>query len=397
MTSKQNSNFETFTDKWNYLQRVTIIFLGVSFFFFFMILIPYFSLKVDGYHLFKMDKLIHSIIAYTDFILQKYNNSIKQTYTQPIQDKANDRLMFYNNLTSKSADNEKLRAITSPECLSSQLRTPPWLTCNLNAFDQKHQNTPSQNNEVRFNASDIQHIKQALGNISTLMEDFNAETKSLPINTAHFADFETSLKQLNGSLSESAISTGQAINLQADALKLNQDVKSQDLLVSNHTDALLKRFDVLDLPLVGKIPMGFNEMVAVFPIALAIVYLFFITIVRDTIRLRKILEKKSADSNVNEYLSGVPVWLDPRRPKCRNAQTLHLIVAWTVLAVPAILFVASVVLILYVWDQMYISDDKFPAFMAAADLNKYLYRILYGISSLIFIVSYVVLIKEVKN
>jgi hypothetical protein len=190
-----------------------------------------------------------------------------------------------------------------------------------------------------------------------------------------------------------SIPLGQVISLRNAASKLDQDVKSQGLIVLNHTDALLKRFDVLDLPLVGKIPMGFN----VFPIALAIVYLFFITIVRDTIRLRKMLEKKPSDSNVNEYLLSVPVWLDPRRPKCQNGQTLHLVIAWTVLAVPAILFIVSTVLILYVWHQMYMSDDKFPPFMAAPDLNKFLYHILYGISSLIFIVAYVALIKEVKN
>ena len=45
---------------------------------------------------------------------------------------------------------------------------------------------------------------------------------------------------------------------------------------------------------------------------------------------------------------------------------------------------------------MYIKHDNFPPFIAlAVDLNKFIYYILYGISSVIFIIAYTVLIKEI--
>ena len=57
LVNEENPNFESFKDKSNQVQRVMVIFLGVALFFFFMILLPYFSLRVDNYHFSNLERL----------------------------------------------------------------------------------------------------------------------------------------------------------------------------------------------------------------------------------------------------------------------------------------------------------------------------------------------------
>ena len=119
-------------------------------------------------------------------------------------------------------------------------------------------------------------------------------------------------------------------------------------------------------------------------------------ILRDTIKLRKTLQKRGS-GNIKSYLSKASLWIDPRPPPGRQeGRTLHQIVAWIVLAIPVILFTISVVLILNTWYFMPITRDKFPAFVAAIGFNKFWYDVTYGISVVIFVLSYLRLIKEYK-
>ena len=364
MSNQEDPTFETFKDKLNSLQRVMLIYLGVSFFFFFMILIPYYSLKVDGYHLSNMQQLTHSIIGHSNYInqiIKHYTKNIinaNTNYTNQI--KSNTKSNINANLTVdgyyeklNTAENKTLTRISDRSCSPYGIRTPPWLLCNLNAFIHNQTSNPqnipinnTQNISITFKANDRQNIIKALDNITTLQNGFIQEIQYVSVNTTVFTDFQNSLKQFKSSLNQN-VRNANLSHLQAVALNLDGYVRSQNLILSNHTNSLLKRFDLLDLPLVGKVPMGFNEMVAVFPLSLAIVYIFFITIVRDTIRLRKTLEENSTDNVVKKYLLDVPLWIDPRRPKCQNGQMLHLIVAWTVLEVPTIIFIASTILIVY--------------------------------------------------
>ena len=62
MTNEENLLFENYKDKSNSLQRTIIIFLGIAFFFFFMILIPYYSLKVDTYRLSNIYGLLNNTL-----------------------------------------------------------------------------------------------------------------------------------------------------------------------------------------------------------------------------------------------------------------------------------------------------------------------------------------------
>ncbi len=140
--------------------------------------------------------------------------------------------------------------------------------------------------------------------------------------------------------------------------------------------------------------MGFNEMLAVFPLALSVVFWYLVMTLRDTIKLRKTLEKRGT-RNIKSYLAGSSLWIDPKRPPVgQKGHTLHPIMAWMVLIIPFILFIISVGLILSMWYSIPVEGDKFPAFVAAVEFNKLTYDIIYGISTVLFAFSYVRLIKE---
>ena len=217
------------------------------------------------------------------------------------------------------------------------------------------------------------------------------------MNITDFVDFKNKLINLYHSMRDNHL--GRNMSAPIDS-QLKNDLSDQNKILKDNTRIFLSRFNATEFPIVGKIPISFNDLVAVFPLALAVSFFYFIAILRDSIRLRKILEKNSKNSkndDIQQYLSNVPFWIDPTRPKRQVGQRLSLFMSWIVLALPGILFIISVSMILYIWDTMLIKNDIFPPFTAALDLNKFIYQILYGISSIILIISYLVLIKEVRT
>ena len=58
------------------------------------------------------------------------------------------------------------------------------------------------------------------------------------------------------------------------------------------------------------------------------------------------------------------------------------------LAVPFLLFSASSLMILNIWEGLVIADDKVPPFPAASDLNKLFFTYLYVVGYAIFVFCY---------
>ena len=96
MSNQESLLFESYKDKANSLQRTIIIFLGIAFFFFFMILIPYYSLKVDTYRLSIIYGLLNNTLQDISYsasaILNQYFENLEQNrnLTQDINRTVND-------------------------------------------------------------------------------------------------------------------------------------------------------------------------------------------------------------------------------------------------------------------------------------------------------------------
>jgi len=114
-------------------------------------------------------------------------------------------------------------------------------------------------------------------------------------------------------------------------------------------EQIVARMDQIEFPL-GKIPIGLNESIAVFPLLISIGFLLFLSLFSDTILLRRKLhdlyKQKDPARTVftEEQISLVaPLWIDPLQPK-QNQRLKFLL-----LSVPFIIFVLSVSIIIYTW------------------------------------------------
>lgn len=159
--------------------------------------------------------------------------------------------------------------------------------------------------------------------------------------------------------------------------------------INNRTGEFEKRFAQFEAPVVGKIPVGFNEMVAIFPVSLAIVFVYLVGTLRDVVLLKRLPNNNEA----KEYLSGATVWIDPNRPDSEkgSAKILQAALAWTVLSLPLALFISSIDLIYQIWNYVPVRADKFPVFIGAPDFNMSFYTGLYIFSAIAFALSYLVI------
>ena len=102
--------------------------------------------------------------------------------------------------------------------------------------------------------------------------------------------------------------------LQPTVNNLTQGVNSQIGNLLTQMNTLSDKFKSLDTPLGGSIPVSFNVLLAVFPLALSIVFCYLAMTLRDTIRLRRVLET-GTNQNAKDFVSESPLWIDPKPPK----------------------------------------------------------------------------------
>jgi hypothetical protein len=382
MKDEYDTAFERFTDKSNSLQRSILILIGASLFFFFIILIPYYSLKSESYHLSKIHDLIDKTNSDIQFLKRSFIDLYKKDNSLEIDNKLNK---YYSDLKTNSSNVNTYR-----NCDALRPGSDEWIKCNASFKSKELQN--QINKKVVLDSDQKKKLYDAIGNQVNL----TSEARNI-IDTSQFEKFKKDLIAFNSSLANGSIYSN--VDFLFRTYLASQTVLTQDSIISNQTKTLLSNFNPAELPIVGKIPMGFNELVAIFPIALAVVFAFCTTLLRDTMHLRKLLEDISTkDSNKNSKKEGkvyfntiAPVWIEPKRPKTDS------IPSWIVLLTPAILFCASLWIMHLIWDEMPIKNDKFPPFMAASDLNKFYYKILYVVSAAIFGYCYWRIIRELRT
>ena len=147
MANEQNSIFQSFKDKSNQAQRVLVIFLGASFFFFFMILLPYFSLRVDSYNLSNLHDLSDTIFQNVNYFRQKL---VSLSAGSDNKTQIGGQYLTLSNysklLTSSKNDSTKLENLTAENLTDNKCGSPQpenrasfWFVCNLNYFMSRPQ------------------------------------------------------------------------------------------------------------------------------------------------------------------------------------------------------------------------------------------------------------------
>jgi hypothetical protein len=398
---------ESYKDKLNYLQRVIIIFLGVAFFFFFMTLLPYYSIKADNYMLSKIDNLVNQTSYNIGYINQSLNEQISKansTYmpqkklSEQYNNNANEDVnRYYKQLINDTSSDEALRRITQPTCKDKILRSDAWINCNVLQKTQQLQkvvNTEIPTTTFKLNNTLITKIENTI----SLQDELTADSKNL-LNTDYFLLIKNALENL---LPQNQ--TGMNVQ-KLDPVDYKQrisfiqrtfgNVKEYIGTIHNQTDnkanSIQNRFTQLETPITGKIPIDFNDMVAVFPVAIAVVFFFCTQILRDTIRLfNEIYNNKGRLKLTDKYVSSIaPLWIRENRWK-------EQIPAFMVLVTPVILFITSLSMIVSIWLSV-VKGDRFPPFVAAYDFNMYLYIALYSLSALLYLYCYYKILPEIRS
>jgi hypothetical protein len=397
--------FEIYKDRLNYLQRAVLIFIGVSLFFFFMVLFPYFSLKYDAFRLSDLYDYMNNTLLkdVTNVQDNEYNQiimNIRELFDQKMTDSSNlsslsERLnQYYNYLINYSRQNNSISNSQNqifPECnQENDFGTYAWINCNVLKKNIELQSQIGSGNKTVSKAEiltitspvinklegAIKHIDIAKAKSKDLLNaDVFESTRAALQNVVHMLRNPT--KDGNITITEGKVALN---NIKAN-LQTQKDIIKNN--IDNATDKLVKRFDTLEAPIVGNIPMGFNEMIAIFPIVLVIGFSFCSSILCEIIRLRKVVhkvyDKKSIFKDIETDATVVaPMWVDPTKRKRDQ------LISLSILIIPVPLFLLSTVFICLIWFFMPMSNDKFPAFLGAVEINKWMYTILYIASAVYF-------------
>jgi hypothetical protein len=365
--------FEAYKDKLSYLQKVMLIFIGFSLFFFFMILLPYYSLKHDTYTLNEFDKYMNNTLLKNLSHVTGDANNI-DTEIKYFVSKA-----YVNNVTSIDPRKLSNNDIVSLSHIMNSITNLGLRIDKVMPYTDEAQRRSDQLLNVEFFKNMKQQLTDIKGNLT------NTEKR-----------IKTSLD--NKSLPKIPPTIGFAAHLPDSFQNLFQQEKQIRTNINNTTKGLIIRYQNLEAPIVGKIPVGFSELIAIFPITLSITFCFCTSILLETLRLRKYMGEinnaegaSTPDISNDEHISIVaPAWIDPIKHKKDQ------IIAWAVLIIPSLIFCLSFILIIKVWYFMPLKDT-FPPFLAALTFNEEIYLAIYIVSFLLFGYCYWRIIREIKS
>lgn len=336
---------KTFENRSTDLQRSFIILIGVGLFFFFLLLLPYYSLKLESDRLSRSDwllddtsiitGLLNDIINQSSLIEERSNqfniqhSKIKQdveTYAASLN--KIHYLLNRTGLTIREAGIQRLIELIplNPACDQLEPVSRAWVDCNLQVKNNQSALTVKNLYSSTFNTispiqsqlvSDAQEVEDRVGKIMKQLsaERIEAKQESKPIFTLPF--FGPPIDQISidsGPTPYLTNVTNELRNLRTysapstDVLQFTQAMSPQtrekiiqfrtelerfssgfEAGVSFVVDGIRKlegRFNQFESPL-GNIPLGLNEAVVWFPFFLAAGFFVFAHILQQTMTIKK--------------------------------------------------------------------------------------------------------------
>jgi hypothetical protein len=207
-----------------------------------------------------------------------------------------------------------------------------------------------------------------------------------------FANFETYGRDVNLDQEGFGRKLEEAINILQMAKQSieqsNNNLVDQKIRINSIAQKIADRLEQPNSPL-GILPIGFDELASVFPIALAGGSLIYVFSFIDAMSLRKefhhsykyLVKNSITDQQITSI---APLWLDPLRAEQNK------IMRFAILTIPFVVFVAGCVLIFYSWTNPNIS-------IGGEYTNRYIFGGLYVLSGGLFIYGYFKIIKEYRH
>jgi hypothetical protein len=408
--------------------KTFVILLGISLFFFFLILVPYFSLRYDSETLvpawsaltntkkiiLSLDKILNeskNIQNEYTVILTKNNN----THSEVVDYKKQlDKITFLVNNLKVSPDSPTIQNVLSdiqvdPLCNNRNFSNANWNDCNYNSKIVEERKaflvlTYNKIPSMRASANSINKTTEYINNITEPVLQKVNEYKAISAQKVYLGtpiiieditptlynvkraiiDYSNNLLPLYGNdtyvfqkicpdvdcttqLKLPITNTTTLSELRSDLEGFRIDLIAKQGGVNDKLQKISSMFENFQTP-VGTIPIGFQELVALFPFIISILFLFFVYSLSQVMQMRKALEEKNITTSSNEsYI--VRLLFDPTSEK-KYKQRLQI----TLLLIPVLIFISSVVitvLIDFYFDKSTIDSDD--PFRAAVGLNKIMY------------------------
>jgi hypothetical protein len=431
--NKLSEIFDIYKAKANDLQKAFIILIGFGLFFFFMILLPYFSLKYDAMNLSQIEWLtgnISRIISSVDSVvnesqtmtsnLQSYVNT-RDKYNVDVQNYNSqvNRIQYLIENLSMTVANPVIQNLVQdldifPNCKKYSFGTDDWRKCNV---DSKLNSTTKPLTDA-FNAqfklinASKDKIEQEIRETMGLMRNIDVQIKR-PLDISSYdtivdnyhiisTNINSTFKNVTSSLlpviEEKIVYTLPVLDLsRLKQIRVNLDqlvteIELRGTAINEGIQKLASRFDQFESPL-GKIPLGFSEAIAVFPLLIAIGFFIYSYLLLQMIGLRKELEARYPANDpvlklkVDRYVSFLaPIWFDPSEKRKQFPQLL-------ILFIPLLLFLACffmVIDILFLFDDPHSRSDD--VFAAATTINKWIFIVLDGSGFVLIVYSYIKLL-----
>jgi hypothetical protein len=166
----------------------------------------------------------------------------------------------------------------------------------------------------------------------------------------------------------------------ADQRDEQADLIEQQAQRLKQEEGIAARIEQIEFPF-GKLPIGLEESVAVFPLLLAIGFLIVVSPLLEAMRLRRAFHTLHQQQDpgkevlTDEQIALIaPLWIDPADPEQDRRVQLVALLA------PALIFVLACGLIFYSW--------TLPAPYAASTASRWLYGVLYLLSAGLFVCGY---------
>jgi hypothetical protein len=341
---KINEIQKTFENRSSELQRSFIILIGVGLFFFFLLLLPYYSLKIESERLSRSDwllddtsaviGLLNDIINQSSLIEDRSNqfniqhSKIKQdveTYAASLN--KIHYLLNRTGLTIREAGIQRLIELIplNPACDQLEPVSRAWVDCNLQVKNNQSALTVKNLYSSTFNTispiqsqlvSDAQDVEILVGKIMKQLSaervSGNQESKSIfalpffgpPIDqmanlgpTPYLTNVTNELRNLRtySAPSTDVLQFTQAMSPQTREkiiqfrTELERFSSGFEAGVSFVVDGIRKlegRFNQFESPL-GNIPLGLNEAIVWFPFFLAAGFFVFAHILQQTMTIKK--------------------------------------------------------------------------------------------------------------
>jgi hypothetical protein len=423
--------FNSYESKLSSLQKAFLLEMGFGLFFFLMILLPYFSLKYDSHDLFPVGKIRENITKVSGEFQNAINDILNTNSIISLSlndtDKASKELSTYYReletfryLTNQSKSipdivKEKLTEIqVFPECSKFPITSGNWTICNYDkksddfkpiideASIRRTKATDDLGTMLNKTIIDIDNfttdiksasfqLKPYLKNVKLLLADVsntllnvhrNLEnvSKALPVNEAFSSTIPVSIASI------SKLSN----NLETSKNELEQEKANLERIwdnIGNSTKKLSSGLEQIEAPILGRLPIRFEEAIATFPVGLSIGFLVCCVLLSQSISLRSSIHNVYKYPDVNKDIASLaPVWIEPTSKK------LNQIIQLTIFSSPFLIFAISVAIIFYIW--LVIGDD---IFRFAPILNRTLYSALYIASFIPCGIGIYLIIKATRN